>query len=570
MKKTFFLVLVSLCGVSHNTFGQSNYYVSTSGSNFNDGSFLAPFEEVQFGIDQLSPGDTLNILEGEYHEKVVVSVSGTVSNRITIRNYANDEAILDGVGAGNAVPMLAITSKNYITIDGLTIRNNEMQDAQGILIDGGSDGITVQNCTFYHINYSTSPTTNVTETDNSQPLIVYGTLGSDAITNLQILHNEIRTCYTGFSEGLAINGNVDGFAVVGNSVHDLSNIGIDIIGHEGTSPNPATDQARNGVVKDNTVYLCFSEYATSAGIYVDGGKDLLIERNNTYDNGYGIEIGCENVGKTTDNIVVRNNLIYVNKVAGLVFGGYDYPSGSGKVTNCEVRNNTFFQNDFTSTYNGEMYLSYSENCSIHSNVFRINNRNTLAYAELSQPGLTMNHNLIYCPAGELGLEVSWNGMFYYGYEVFQTGTSYEANGTFGNPQFVTGGGSGLEEFHLAPSSPAIDAGNPTITVAVGETDFYGNTRQVGSRVDCGAVEFDPNAVSVAEELERIGHYDIVTQQLYLNQKLIGKEFQLISAEGKLVQNGSFQSSIQRFEHQPSGVYLLNVEGFATIKLLVIS
>lgn len=546
-----------------------NYYVSNSGNDLNAGTDIAPWEHVQFSLDQLAPGDTLNVMAGEYNEKVVIPTSGTANARITVRNHANDEPILDGTGAGNLVPMLRISSKNHITIDGLTIRDNEMLDAQGILVDGGSDGIIIQNCTIYNINYSINPGTQVTQNENAQPLIVYGTLGSDAISNIQILNNEIKQCWTGFSEGLAINGNVDGFLVNGNSVHDITNIGIDIIGHEGTSPNTNTDQARNGLVTDNTVFNCVSEMATAAGIYVDGGKDLIIERNLVYNNGYGVEVGCENVGKTTENIIVRNNLIMLNKVAGLALGGFDYPSGSGKVINCEVRNNTFFQNDFTATYNGELYLSYAENCSINSNIFRINNRNTLAYAELTQPGLTMNHNLIFCPAGANGLEVSWNGAFYFGFSSFQSGTGYESANLFGNPLFVTAGPSGTEEFHLDANSPAIDSADPTLVPVVGETDFYGNIREIGSGVDCGAVEFNSNSVSIADENREVGYFNPTTKELHIDESLLDKTYQLYSVEGKRIQQGVLNSLRHSFQHLSLGVFILSVEEHLGVRLIIV-
>jgi len=105
-------------------------------------------------------------------------------------------------------------------------------------------------------------------------------------------------------------------------VHDITNIGIDMIGHEGTCADPLLDQARNGVCTGNTVYNCSSAYATAAGIYVDGAKDIVIAKNCIYQNQWGVEIGCENVGKTTSGIIVKNNKIYNNASAGIVAGGY--------------------------------------------------------------------------------------------------------------------------------------------------------------------------------------------------------------------------------------------------------
>ena len=48
-----------------------------------------------------------------------------------------------------------------------------------------------------------------------------------------------------------MNGNVTNFRLITrNVVHDNDNIGIDIIGAEHTAPDPAVDQARDGVVSE--------------------------------------------------------------------------------------------------------------------------------------------------------------------------------------------------------------------------------------------------------------------------------------------------------------------------------
>ena len=119
----------------------------------------------------------------------------------------------------------------------------------------------------------------VNASTNAQGIIVYGTNATTAITNLKIQNNQLYDCRLGYSEGIAVNGNVNGFEVTGNTVYNLTNIGIDLIGHEGACPNPTNDQARNGLVKNNIVHDCLSTYASSGGIYIDGGKIITVENN---------------------------------------------------------------------------------------------------------------------------------------------------------------------------------------------------------------------------------------------------------------------------------------------------
>ena len=47
---------ISIIGVA-----QTNYYVSPTGSNSNNGGISTPWLTVQFGLNQLVNGDTLNL-----------------------------------------------------------------------------------------------------------------------------------------------------------------------------------------------------------------------------------------------------------------------------------------------------------------------------------------------------------------------------------------------------------------------------------------------------------------------------------------------------------------------------
>lgn len=560
------VIAINLCITA---IGQTNYYVSTTGNNTDTGSQGLPWLTLQYGLDQLSPGDTLNIMTGTYNEKVQFNVSGTASNMITLRNNNNDVVVIDGTGITGSIPVVEIYDHSYIIIEGLEIANNEMLDAQGILIENNCNNITIRNNKIYNINFSSNPSDPANANTNSQPLIVYGTDPINAIFNLIIEGNEIYNSRTGYSEALAVNGNVDGFQVINNLVHDVTNIGIDIIGHEGTSPDAMTDQARNGTIKGNTIYNCLSSYATSGGIYVDGGKDLIIENNISYKNGYGIEIGCENVGKSADNILIRNNLFYDNEICGIALGGFDYPTGSGKVTNTSITNNTLFKNDFSGDFTGELYLTYSENCEFKNNLFYTTNQNTFCYAENAQPGLIMDYNMIYCPAGASSLEYDWNGVFYTGFSNFQSGTGLEGNSAFSDPLFVNAS-LPVPDLHLQGTSPAIDAGDPLFTLAIGETDIDGENRITGTNVDVGADEFySTSGVDIADNDLSINVFPNPTKgqlniHIYNSTSKI-TELKLIDINGRILFDKKFRK--QNKEQQQiklnlniyrNGIYLLQL------------
>ncbi len=423
---TIGLLLISLLGIT-----QTNRYVSPTGNNSNIGTLTLPWLTIQYGLNQLTTNDTLNILTGVYTEKLSMP-----SSNIYLRNYLSNTPVIDATGIIIQNSIISITNKSNITISGLELKNNVQNDAQGILITGNGSNLIIKNCKIHDIHFSSNVSATVNASTNAQGIIVYGTNSITAITNLKVQNNLLYNCRLGYSEGIAINGNVNGFEVTENTVDNLTNIGIVLIGHEGTCINPINDQARNGLIKKNVVRNCISPYATSGGIYVDGGKTLVIENNIAYHNGYGIEVGCENIGKITDGIIVRNNIIYDNQISGIALGGFAYPSGSGKVINSSIRNNTCYFNDYSNSGNGELYLSYSENSVIENNIFYTNAQNTLTYADLTQPTLTFNYNTIYCVTGASGLLNNWNGTAYTGFSAFVTGSATNLNSTFNNPLFV--------------------------------------------------------------------------------------------------------------------------------------
>ena len=133
-----------------------------------------------------------------------------------------------------------------------------------------------------------------------------------------------------------LNGNVDGFLVKNNVVHDNDNIGIDFIGYEETYDDPALDRARNGQCIGNTVYNITSEFnptyegdICADGIYVDGGENILIKDNVVYNCDIGIETASEHQGRSTSDIVIENNLIYnCLGYTAICFGGSGETNGT--------------------------------------------------------------------------------------------------------------------------------------------------------------------------------------------------------------------------------------------------
>src|ERR1043165_3720865 len=254
------------------------YHVATSGNDTNSGSLAAPWRTIQKAANTLATGDTVLVRSGVYGERVTVNVSGSAAGGfVTFQNYPGELPILDGTSL--TVPatdngMFLLTGRSYVTIDGFEIRNYRTSTKNivpaGIFVTGASHDLTIRSNLIHHFetNYGSS------SGGDAFGIIVYGTSTTQPVTNLVIKGNEIYSLKTGSSETLTVNGNVSGFDISYNSVHDNNNIGIDFIGFEGTCPDVNQDYARNGVCRGNTVWNISSygnpaygnEYAAD-GIY---------------------------------------------------------------------------------------------------------------------------------------------------------------------------------------------------------------------------------------------------------------------------------------------------------------
>ena len=498
-------------------FAQNTYYVSTTGNDANPGSLNEPWLTIQHAANTVVAGDIVYVRGGEYNETVTINVSGTTNNFITFQNYSGETPIIDG--GGLSVPaddngLFLIKNKNFIKIKGFELRNYKTSTKNivpsAIFITGTSNNIEVRNCIIHNIEHN-GQTQNGTD---AHGIAIYGTSSTASINNVTIDGNELYDLILGSSEALVVNGNVEQFTISNNTVHDVNNIAIDCIGFEGTSPSVSTDQARNGNITDNLIYNV-SSYGNPAygltyaagGSYVDGGKDIIIDRNIVHNADIGIELASEHSGKSTSNITVRNNLIYENNIAGIAMGGYD--TNRGSTENCTVVNNTLYNNDTKSDGNGELWLQYDvKDSEIKNNIVYAGQEAIFITNYYTQnTNNTVNFNLYYSTKGENdGLWV-WKTNEYYEFSSYRNGTGNDANGLFANPQFID---INNKDFHLQNNSPAINIGDNT--VSAGNYDLDNKTRIENSTIDLGSYEYR-NSVLLDVKIFFEGSYDKTTHSM---------------------------------------------------------
>jgi len=545
-------------------YSQNSYYVSPTGNNSNNGSISTPWETIQYGVNQLNPGDTLFIRGGTYQEKIDVDVSGMPSAYITIKNYQNENVVIDAINFSDDIPIIW-TDNAYLHIEGLHLTNNIHNYAAGLALQGVAHDIEIINNKISNIKFSADPNASVTTNTNAVPLSIYADSATDSIYNILIKGNEVFNNQTGYSENISAGGNFSTFIIEDNIVHDNTNIGIDIGGHYETVSIPALDQGRYGVIRNNIVYNCNSSYSTAAGIYIDGGRDIIVENNICYNNGYGGEIGCEKNGSTS-NVTFRNNIFYGNHYAGMAIGGYD-SSFTGIVLNSNVYNNTFYQNDTGNNYSGELLLSKLENCNIENNIFYISAQNVFMYAYRTQTNLSLNYNLVYADDGESNIiiEGNFNSVGLYN---FYNASGFGSNSIFGNPDFVDPLNN---DFHIQSNSPAINSGNPNYIMSSGEVDIDGESRIIDSIIDCGADEFNSGLGIINTELQEMTIYPNPTKNIVFFKNLSNFSYKVYSINGQLIKTVDNQKHVD-LSNLNKGLYFVKVydnkkEKTTTIKVI---
>lgn len=481
----------------------ADFFVAPGGLDTNPGSMAQPWGTIQKAANSLTPGDRVLVRAGVYAERVTVNVSGSAAGgSVRFENFPGERPILDATGvtppASVDTALFLLTNRSDVVISGFELRNFKStattRTPAGVLLRGVCANVEIRNCDIHDI-WNTAG--NTTLAGNAFGIAIYGSSATPA-TGIVIDGNELHALKTGSSECLVLNGNVTNFQVTNNFVHDNNNIGIDFIGFEGTCPDAAQDQARDGVCRGNTVWNISSQgnqaYASgdfSAGaIYCDGATRVIIERNVARDSDIGVELASEHSGKVTSAIMLRDNFIHGNRQTGLFLGGYA-STGTGGTDGCTITNNTFFQNDTLGWSNGEAQLRFrTSNCTFRNNVFSAGAQAllvTMPVSAANNVGNRFDYDLYFAAAGSTAAQWSWNNTTRTGFAAWKSASAQDSHSLFADPKFVSTSTATLN-LHLRLDSPAIDAGEPGFVAASGETDGDAALRVTGPRVDVGADE----------------------------------------------------------------------------------
>jgi parallel beta-helix repeat protein len=414
-------ILALSLSLAHSLLG-ADYVVSPSGSDKAAGSSTSPWLTLQHAVNSMSAGDTATAEPGIYLEKLTISKSGKSGSPITLRGKPG--AVISGKGKDGANIVL-IENQNHWIIANFEIRDNtRVKDGSGIRLEGSCSHITLRGNRVHEIRGR-----------DAMGITVYGTDPSQPSTNLVIDGNEVFDCDPAKSEAITLNGNITEFSVINNRVHDVNNIGIDFIAGEAWVNGNSKAGTRNGVCKGNIVYRCRSNYGDgyAAGIYVDGAQNILIEGNTVTQCDIGIEVGAENKGQVTTSITVRNNTVFYNDKAGLVFGGYE--KDAGRVQNSTFTGNTLYRNDrHKADRNGEIWIQWASGNQVTGNIVVTGDEAPLVNMDHGGVQNTINQNTYATTLGQEGAPFMLGGEDVEGLASWITATRQDRASTFGNGQ----------------------------------------------------------------------------------------------------------------------------------------
>lgn len=443
-----------------------NLFVAPNGNDSNAGTLSSPWQTIQHAMASAIPGSIVNIRAGTYHERLSLGVSGTPGKYITFQPYGfnvpvggcggytgiscdGEEVILDYAYLGTVtdhIPMLRISGRDYVRIQGLTFQNFTCTGAmqQGIRIDADSSYIEFKENRFVN-NKNVYPSF-----DGAAALLFFRIWRSRYVT---VSGNEFGNINTVSSEVITVSDGATNTVVEKNYVHDTDGIAISTWSGAKNFLFAANKAEYIGIRHDGTVW-----YKNPAvAIYSDGGHSGTIERNYVSHSGVGYEALSEPGQPDTHDITIRDNIAQKCVSAGIVIGTWYSKTSGTSIYNLKVYNNTFYDNRI-----GVQILPMtSSTVAWENNIFANNGTNYVNPLDWD-PGTT-GYNL------------------YYGSNV-----GPGANNVAGDPMFVN---PAAGDFSLRSSSPAINAGNPkTPQSSAGSIDFAGNARLQAGRIDIGAYE----------------------------------------------------------------------------------
>jgi len=310
--------------------GGTEYYVSPSGDDANDGSLDHPFATIQKAAQAVAPGSIVHVLPGSYTGPIVVKTNGTAEARITFVSDVKWAAQIKTTGSDDPWN----TRADYIDIIGFDISSTGSRDG---LVNFGSYTRTIAN----HVHNIPGVCDNIGGSGISDE--GYTSHDNDLIANVV---NNIGSTYPQLCQYVhaIYHSNARGH-IFNNITYDNAGCGINLW-------HAATD-----TIVSNNLTFGNQEHGISIGTNTDNtngteGDNFIISNNISIDNALlGIR---ERKGVESHNQYL-NNMVYGNGSAAFGDENYNWPSAAGsKDVNTITQNVQFMQYNINGT--GDYHL----------------------------------------------------------------------------------------------------------------------------------------------------------------------------------------------------------------------
>lgn len=269
----------------------TDLYVSTSGSDSNNGSQSSPFATIQKAADTATAGNTVHVLPGTYTGKVANTKSGTAAAPITFISDTKWGAKIKVTGSGGSKGYIFRNDGSYVHLIGFDISSTGVSD--GVTLNG-SHNLAQGN----HVHDMTNITCSGSPGGSG--------LGDDTGSN-------------NIYDGNVVNNIGDGYPSKCDYVH-----GIYI--------DDAGDIVENNIAYNNV----------GNGIYINHETGPVTFMNNTSfanaEYGFGV-----NGTQAVSGFVIANNISMNNGLAG--FKTWSIITGAQYTNNISFNNPTNFVQD---------------------------------------------------------------------------------------------------------------------------------------------------------------------------------------------------------------------------------
>lgn len=318
----------------------TTYYVAPSGDDGSDGSQNKPWRTVQYGMNQLQPGDRLYLRGGEYREAMLTFArSGKPDAYITVAGYPGEQAKIINSGgiavfnlsAGDRWSGINLDERAYLVIRDLfidAVTGNQAVRLQGpMMLDEYKDNLAKSRGLRHNIWIVGN---DVTGGNGHESVLGSGYGSHDIVISNNRIHDMLGGINAyGFSDGTIIEWNTvfntsseqddagaiksmaPGVIVRYNTVYDNNRDPLSKKG--GWAPASQGGVQWRFLQGVTGIYLDFAMVTKTGRVYPEALKPAdpanYVYGNTVYNNNAGIYVYASDDAQVFDNVVYGNGRI---------------------------------------------------------------------------------------------------------------------------------------------------------------------------------------------------------------------------------------------------------------------